>query len=171
MTFDFNRKIQDVCAALQAIDEQKEAKRQSDRTERSRAEFYIEIAAACKRAIRDSGLSRDQVVDLINENWAPLEEETKDPNFKPILTRPMLDNYLSKPVDCRIPAWLIYAICEVTESLEPLAVQAENLGASIVGADEQDELTLGKLEAQLRAGAILKREFVKRFRPLRGGEA
>lgn len=169
--FDFQERISEFCDTILAIEEHQEEKRLADRTERSRAEFYVEAAAACKRAIRHSGMSRDQIVDRINENWAPLEEEIADPDRKPSLTKAMLDNYLSKPVACRLPAWLIFAVCEVTGSLEPLAVQAENLGASLISADEKDELTLGKLEAQLRAGALLKREYIKRLSVVRGRES
>jgi hypothetical protein len=162
MTFDFSQRIEDLCETVQAIAECDLARQDEERTDRSKAEFYIEVSAACKRAIRESGFSRAQIVDLINENWKPLEEE-EDQSQRPALTKPMLDNYLSKPVQSRLPAWLIYAICEVTTSLEPLAVQAANLGGQCIAAHEKTELTLGKIEAQLRIGTLLKRDIIKRY--------
>lgn len=177
---DFEAQLEVICDAVGAIADRCEETRTEQR-ERSRAEFYVEQAAACKRAIQKSGMSRAQIVDRINENWRPIEEECGIDGAKtegrsraerginpPLLSLCMLNNYLSKPTENRLPAWLIYAICEVTECLEPLAVQIENLGGTIIDRDERDELTLGKLEATLKAARVLKTQMIRQYGSVRG---
>ena len=123
-------------------------------------EACIEIAAACQRAIRESGLSRDQVVDGINEYFSRSLEgaETEPPECRKPLSIHMLNHYLSKPAEYPIPAYYLLAIHRVTNSLEPARVIVAHEGADVANAQERREMALGKLEMTMKELTRLKRE-------------
>ena len=85
----------------------------------SEAEDCIEIAAAIKRSIRESGLSREQVCDGMNAYWGRTEERNQQGHCQKPLSYEMFNHYLSKPVDYPIKAYFLFAIHRVTQSLEP----------------------------------------------------
>ena len=123
-------------------------------------EACVEIAAAIKRAIRLSGMSRDQVVDGINSYFGRSEAgAAEDP---PVCRKPlsihMLNNYLSKPTEYPMPAYYLYAVHHVTGSLEPAEtiVSAEN--AKVATGAEIRQMKLGKLEQILIETQRLKQE-------------
>jgi len=148
--------------------------RQLGGTPKSELELAIEIAAACKKAIRESGLSRDQVLDRINELFGRNGPETAagpddlNNGSKP-LSLPMFNHYLSKPHEYKIQPWLLQGICRVTGSLEPLEPLVSPLGARIVSAEETTELMLGKLEAQIRESRRLKTQLAKQLAARQAG--
>jgi hypothetical protein len=123
-------------------------------------EACVEIAAAVKRAIRQSGMSRDQVVDGINTYFGRSEAgAAEDP---PVCRKPlsihMFNNYLSKPTEYPMPAYYLYAVHHVTGSLEPAEtiVSAEN--AKVATGAEIRQMKLGKLEQILIETQRLKQE-------------
>ena len=77
-------------------------------------EGCIAQAAAIKKAIRQSNMSREQVVDAINDyfGWPKA-----DPGKGKHLSIHMINHYLSKPVEYPIPAFYLYAIQHITKSL------------------------------------------------------
>lgn len=118
------------------------------------------IAAGIKKAINESDLSRDQVVDLINEYFGRTKEEAKkdEPLCRNPLTINMFNNYLSKPAECPIPAYYLFAIHHVTESLEPARVFVEAEDAKIATGGEIRQMALGKLEEHIVEIKKLKKE-------------
>jgi hypothetical protein len=104
-----------------------------------------EIAVAVKKAIRSSGLSREQVVDKVNVffRWNP------EADGRERLTIHMLNNYLCRPAAYNMPLPYLYAIQRITGSLEPLRALAEMEGVKVITREEEAELTLGKIEAAL----------------------
>ncbi len=114
-----------------------------------------EIAVAVKKAIRASGLSRDQVVDKINGffGWAP------DGDGRDRLTIHMLNNYLCRPDSYNMPIPYLHAIQSVTGSLEPLITLAELEGAQIITGDEIRKLSLGKIDDAINELQRLKKTF------------
>ena len=93
-------------------------------------EIGIQIAAAVKRAIHSSGLSREEVCIAVNRYYGwPHDDRRKN------LSIHMLNNHLCKPEEYPFPAPLIHAIQRVTGSFEPLAVLAETEGAKIIVGD------------------------------------
>ena len=124
----------------------------------SHEEACIEIAASIKRALRSSGLSRDQLVDAINKYFGWAETGTKKQ-----LTIHMLNHYLSKPAEYPIPASLIFAIQHITRSLGIAGTFAEAEGGRVITRDEIRELAIGKLDDSILEMQRLKRE-------LRGGK-
>ncbi|MBE0598313.1 MAG: hypothetical protein IH614_13680 [Desulfuromonadales bacterium] len=123
-------------------------------------EACIEIAAACKKAYREARLSREQLVDGINAYFGRSDAGAKsDP---PICRKPlsidMLNNYLSKPTEYPLPAYLLYAIHHVTGCLEPARVILAAEGAQVATAREVRLMQLGKLEETLAEMQRLRRE-------------
>ena len=70
----------------------------------------------------------------------------------------MLNNYLSKPAECPIPAYYLFAIHHVTESFEPARMFVEAEGARIATGSEIRQLNIGKLEEHLIEIKKLKKE-------------
>jgi hypothetical protein len=123
-------------------------------------EACIEMAAAVKRAIRNTNLSREQMVDAINDyfGWpdAPQAEGKH-------LSLHILNHYLSKPAEYPIPAFYLFAIQRITESLEPARCLAEAEEAKVISKGEVRQWALGKLDETIVEMQRLKKELrVKR---------
>ena len=115
-------------------------------------EYCIEMAVAVKKAIRTSGLSREQICDAVNDYFGwPKNDKRKS------LSIHMLNNHICKPTEYPLTAALLHAIQRVTGSIEPLKAQAEMEGAQIITGDEVRKLTLGKIDDALADLQRLKR--------------
>ena len=127
-------------------------------------EACIEIAAAIKQAIRECGLSRDEVVDGVNAYFGRTEAGTHmdPPTCRNPLTLNMLNNYLSKPTECPIPAYYLYAIHHVTGHLYPARVIVAAENARVASGKEVRQMALGKLEENIAEMRRLKKELGKR---------
>lgn len=148
LAFDFDRKIN----VYRVLKEEILEARPAPKSFESHEEACIQIAAALKKAIRASGLSREDVVDGINDyfGWSG--------NQKKRLSIHMLNHYLSKPVPYPIPAFYIYAIQHITKSLEPARDLAEAEDARVISGDEVRHMTMGKLDETILEMQRLKRE-------------
>ena len=147
MSFDFDR----------SIDEYRDLKNEilttePQKTNHTDQEACIEIAAALKRMQRQSGLSREQLVDLVNEYFGWNEKSSKR------LTIHMFNHYLSKPVQYPIPSYYIFAIQHVTGSLEICQAYAEAENAKVISRDEVRQMTLGKIDENIMELQRLKKE-------------
>jgi hypothetical protein len=117
-------------------------------------ECCIEVAVAVKKAIRVSGLSREQVCDAVNDYFGwPKDDKRKS------LSIHMLNNHICKPSEYPLSAPLIHAIGRVTGSQEPLTALAEMEGARMITGDEVRKLALGKIDDALAELQKLKRTF------------
>ena len=136
-------------------------------------ELSVTIAAAIKRALDDSGMSREQLVDEINAYFGrtlagaveqPPETEDDDP-IPPVCRRPlkihMLNNYLSKPADYPIPAYYLFAIHRVTKSLVPAEQFVAAEGGRVATGVEIRQMQIGKLQANLEEGRMIMKELKK----------
>ena len=125
-------------------------------------EACIEIAAAVKRAIRSLNISREQMVDAVNEyfGWRqPSSRISMEPNGKRrFLSIHMLNHYLSKPVEYPLPAFFIFAIQRITESLELARMFAEAEEAKVISKSEVRQWALGKLDETILEMQRLKKE-------------
>ena len=134
-------------------------------------EACIEIAAAVKRALRESGLSREELVEGINRYFGrpstPLDsaqgKPLRDQTHSHTLTIHMLNHYLSKPTDYPIPAYYLFAIHHVCNSLEPARAIVAAEGARVASGAEVRQMQLGKLEETLMEMHRLKRELKGRM--------
>lgn len=123
-------------------------------------EACIEIAAGIKRALRESGLSREQLVDGINAYFGRTVEGAgkEPPECKRPLSIHMLNNYLSKPADYPIPAYYLFAIHRVTRSLEPASVIVAAEGAKVASRGELKDMALGKVDRLMEEMRALRKE-------------
>lgn len=162
--FSFSEKIDRHIKMVEEIQADIEAGPEIPEPIENEFEACIEIAAAIKRSIRDSGLSREQVVDGINAHFARTDEGTKEdpPVCRNPLTINMFNNYLSKPTDCPIPAYYLYAIHRVTGHLYPARAIVAAEGARVASGKEVRQMALGKLEENIAEMRRLKRELGKR---------
>lgn len=161
----------DFTAAITHLTEVKEKiqtgmeRKEKERYSRPECEFEacIEIAAAIKRQLRESGLSREQLVDGINAYFGRTDESYKgdEPTSRKPLSIDMMNHHLSKPVQYPLPAYLLLAINAVLQSLAPLEPFVEPFGGRIVTGIEVEQLELGKLE-QLAAEMNQIRRKLKR---------
>ena len=148
LKLDFDHKIETYQAARQDALEACQ-KPQTTKHIESRAEACIEIARACKRAIRQSGLSREQMVDAINGYFCDNKKK---------LTIHMFNNYLSKPILYPIPSFYIFAVQHITESLEPVQALADPMDARVISGAEVRQMQLGKLDETILEMQRLKKE-------------
>lgn len=116
----------------------------------SAEEATIEIAAAIKRSLAATNMSREELVDAINIYHGR--------TGKRALSIHMLNNYLSKPRQYPIPAYYLLTIQVVTDSLEPSRVLAESMGARVVSREQVRQMALGKLDETIDEMRRLKRE-------------
>jgi len=137
---------------------------------KSCAEYYdedaVELAAAVKTTIRESGMRRRELVDAINQHYgwptiAEVEAMADRPSASEHLSLHMFNHYLSKPTEYRMPGALLFAICRVTGSLLPVAVIAGSAGGDVVTRDEKEELLLGKMEKAVYEMNQLSRKIKK----------
>ncbi len=131
------------------------------REQASEAEDCIEVAAAMKRAIRDSGLSREQVCAAMNDYWGRSEQEHKNGQGKKPLSYEMFNHHLSKPVEYPIKAYFLFALHRVTGSLEPARVIVAAEGAEVASQEDIAMMALGKLEKNISEMQQLKRQLKK----------
>lgn len=120
----------------------------------------VDLAAGIQRAMNEADLSREQVVDLVNEYFGRTAEEAKsdNPTCRNPLSIHMLNNYLSKPAETPIPAYYLFAFHHVTRSLEPARVMVEAEGARVATGGEIRQMALGKLEEHLIEVNKIKKE-------------
>ncbi|MBW2570064.1 MAG: hypothetical protein JRE47_12060 [Deltaproteobacteria bacterium] len=128
-------------------------------------EDCIELAAAAKRAVRQSGMSREETVDKINNlyGWISVDDLKekqggKKKHAQKHLSYPMFSHHLSKPAEYPLPGYLLYAIQRVTESLQLAGALAEDMGGDTISKEEKTDLALGKLELSISEMQKLKRE-------------
>lgn len=126
----------------------------------SEFELCVEIAASVARAIRKTDLSREQVVDKVNEYFGRTADGAKEdpPSCRNPFSTHMLNKYIGKPDEAPIPAYYLVAIQHVCGSLDPAQALVEPMGAKVVSSEESRLLTLGKLENSITEMQKLRRE-------------
>ena len=133
-------------------------------------ELYSEINAAVIEAIRESGLSRDQVVQYVNAQFGRTSDVLGADGKRP-LSLHMLNNYLAESKsDSKIPLWLLEGICSATGSIKPIEVLARRHAAYVISDRELMETRLGKLDAMQRDLAATKGEIRRALKKMRTGE-
>ncbi len=159
LVFNFAEHVEAFSRATEAIGELAEAvgrPSQHIEGEPSEEAMVIQITAACKQAIRESGLSREQVLDRVNKLLGRSgSEESKRP-----ISIHMFNNYLSKPRDFTIRYTIIKAIARITGSKRIVEAFVKDQSLIVIGADDQIELWLGKWEHHKEQGESAKRRLL-----------
>lgn len=160
LSFDFDAKIEKYVA----LKEEFLAPPRASPSARSFEEDCISLAVGLKNAIVESGLSREQIADAINVTygWPLSEAYNKLSSSKRKTTQHlsvhMLNHYLSKPVEYKIPGYLIFGIQRVTQSLKATDALAADISAQVISKEEKRHLTLGKLDTTILEMQRLKKE-------------
>lgn len=109
---------------------------------------------AMREAIKESGLSRDQVVDRMNElaraEGIPTGGRTKK------LSIDMLEKWLSESAEHLIPWKLLPIFCYVVNSISPFKPLLAPLGAKVI--DQKEELLLEWAKGENQKKAINKKQ-------------
>jgi hypothetical protein len=161
--FSFEKKVDSYIEATQEIQKAIATPPVTPEPVECEFEASIEISAAIKRAIRDSGIPRKQIPDLINAYFGRSKAAADDdpPGSRNPLSIHMLNNYLSKPAEYPIPAYYLYAIHHITGSLEPAATIVAPEGGKIATGQELRQMALGKLEENISEMQKLKKQLKK----------
>jgi hypothetical protein len=122
----------------------------------SEEEMVVEITDACKQAIRESGLSREQILERVNG----LLGRTGENDSKRPISIHMFNNYLSKSHEFPIRYTLIKAIAKITRSKRIAQVFVRDLSMVVIRTDDQIELWLGKWELHKERGDSAKRQLL-----------
>jgi len=117
------------------------------------------VVTAIKKMIREAGLSTEEMVDEINKYFCRSEKAQSEepPACLGPLTHSYFSKYLSKPAESRIPAYYVFAIQAICNSLDISKLFTEAMGGEVINADESRQLKIAKLqEAQRRARELEK---------------
>lgn len=158
--WDFPSKLEKVLEERRKIQDQAIKGPPKTKSTENEFELCVALAAACKRAISASNLSMDQIVDGINAYFGRSEDAANgdEPSSRNPLTIHMLRKYMSKPADAPIPAYYLFAIHHLTESLEPAKLFVEAEDAKIATGGEIRQMAIGKLEEHIAEINKLKKE-------------
>ena len=163
LALDFTAQVDTLLEAKTELISAIEAKTAPHQVENA-DEACIEIAAAVKRALRDSGLSREELVAGINGYFGrdgdrgPGTGDQNQAGTGHKLSIHMLNHYLSKPTEYPLPAYYLFAIHHVTGSLAPARTIVAAEGARVASGAEVRQMHLGKLEETLMEMHRLKKE-------------
>ncbi len=107
------------------------------------------LKLAMKEALKDTSLSREQVVDEMNRLAAAEGLTTNGRSQK--VTTALLDKWLAPGATQHIiPLKLLPIFCAVTGSVAPLAALAAPLSARVISVEEAKLLEWAKLELERR---------------------
>ncbi len=148
--FDFmmRQNVEDIVAKTKELHDSVQSIQPMNDTDH---EACTSIADSIKDAIKRTGLSREQVVDAINEYFGRTEGGAKEDEpkcFNP-LTINTFNNYLSKPTEYKIPAFYLFAIQHICNSPCMAKVLAENEGAKVLVGSEVKRFYLMKVSESI----------------------
>ena len=121
------------------------------------------VANAVKAMMKASGIEQKQMPDLINTYFGRSEElasQDKPGCLKP-LTLPYFKNYMSKPAECRLPAYYVFAIQDICKSLTLSELFAAPHGGVVISAEENRLLLIAQLQEKQRKMKELEIELKK----------
>ena len=107
-----------------------------------------------RQAIKESRFSRDEIVDRMNRAGAA---EGLTGSRENLVTVAALDAWVAESKSNLIPLRLLPLFCGAVESLLPLKVLADCLGAEVIDADEAKILALAKIDLEVKRLARQKR--------------
>ena len=110
-----------------------------------------DIKLAMNKAVKDSGLSRVQVLDLLNE-FADRHRVKLNGGRAKCLSEDVLEKWLNPHDEARIPSLrALTAFCAVIGTCEPITVMARILGFMVIEGDDVQLLKWAKLQKKMKA--------------------
>lgn len=122
------------------------------------------VSQTIQAMIKEAGYSVEQMVDKINDYFgrtAELSSQDKPGCLKP-LTVPYFKNYLSKPAECRIPAYYVFAIQSICGNLALAKLFTSAMGGEVITAEENRLLILAKIQKNQMEMKRMEHELRKR---------
>ncbi|MFH2125553.1 MAG: hypothetical protein ABIK12_03500 [Pseudomonadota bacterium] len=115
------------------------------------ADVRLPLKLALRRALKNSGLSREQFMDAFNE-------EMDDNGIDYKLTLSTLEKWVAPSAGNMIPSHLVTPFCKISKSTEPLAVQLAPLGYAPAGPRELELIRLAEAKLRAKEAARIVRE-------------
>ena len=161
--FDFEAKIEEFTELGQEILEYRRPTIKPDapcESFDSVAEFHIEVAAMLKGAIRDAGLSREEVLDRYNKYWGATDA---DDAHRPMSIH-VLNNHLSKPAENPPPMRLVWGIVAVTQHADIPMMFAHLIHHKLISLRQFMLMRLGEIHEISARVSAKKRQLISEFR-------
>jgi len=117
-------------------------------------EISMMLGVSIKSAQEESGLSREQICDGVNQLLQRSEEKFQAKECHRPLSVDMLNNHISRPYKYPIDACALYAITVVCSSLAPAKIIAASIKGQVVTQEEARLAAIGKID---EASATLQR--------------
>jgi hypothetical protein len=126
------------------------------------------LKRALNLAVRESGLSRAQVADRLNEVLAL--EGLRTRGREGAVSLALLEKWLAPGDQAAVmPAKFLPAFCRVTGSLLPLMALARPLGAEVIGPEDQVLLELARALMAERQAARRRRRLEEEWKSRNAG--
>ncbi len=107
-------------------------------------------------------MSREQVLDAINDLFGRSKTPVPNGNEKKPISIHMFNNRLCKPEDYAITPEMLEAIVLATGSLAPFEALMGRTQCRVIRQNDNDALMLGKVDGLHRQISKLKRELARR---------
>lgn len=120
-------------------------------------ELCNEVAAALKADLRDSGMSRDQLLDKLNEFLGRTEDGYKQDKCKKPMSLDMLNNYMSKPIKYPLPSHFQYAFNKIFGSFRIQNTIVGAMKAQVISGEDIRRLTLMKIRELKDSVAVMEK--------------
>jgi hypothetical protein len=120
-------------------------------------ELCNEVAAALKSDLRDSGMSREELLDKLNAFLGRTEDGYKKNKGKKPLTINMLNNYMSKPSTYPLPSHFQYAFNKIFGSFRIQNTIVGAMKAQVISGEDIRRLTLMKIRELKDSVAVMEK--------------
>lgn len=120
-------------------------------------ELCNEVAAALKADLRESGMSRDELLDKVNAFLGRTEEGYKKEACKKPMTLNMLNNYMSKPSEYPLPSHFQYAFNKIFGSFRIQNTIVGAMKAQVISGEDIRRLTLMKIRELKDSVAVMEK--------------
>lgn len=115
------------------------------------ADVRLPLKLALRRALKNSGLSRELFVDAFNA-------ELDDNGIDYSLTVSTLEKWVAPSAGNMPPAYLLPIFCKISQSTEPLGVLLAPLGFAVAGPRQLELIRLAEAKLQAKEAARIVRE-------------
>jgi len=110
-----------------------------------------DLKLSMSQVVKNSGLSRAQVLDLLNDFAQQYRVKLNGGNAK-MLSGDTLEKWLNPGDEARVPSMVAVTVfCVVMRTSEPISVMARLLGSMVIDGEEIDLLEWAKLQRQMKA--------------------
>jgi hypothetical protein len=125
-----------------------------------RLDVFLLMKSAMRQALKDSGLSREQIVDKLN-----MLLESEGIAYK--VTPTILGKWVAPSARNEITTRLLPFFCRAVNSTKPIEIWAEALGLKLIGPREQHLIELGEAQLESRKASTKRRRAMEALEEMR----